>query len=272
MTDSLVDSAAGLFVAVRLGGVALIAARVMPSVVMLPAFGAPALPLALRIAMGVSASVWLSFAFPFLQAPSVSWLLFLTAARELAVGLSLAWLGFLVFRAVGMAGEITDVFRRTQGELHLETEVAAGSSSSSMSVLWGLLAVLLFAELGGPAHIIAALARSYEVLPLFSDRPMSLSPSFVGFAATTIGGICEVAVGLAAPVMVAIWLSELLVAVAGRLVVGNGMGGEAFVRLSSPLVGLAMLLMSLGFVRAGIEGWIVQVPSLFIQVVTLWGR
>ena len=244
----------------------------MPSIVMLPSFGAPALPTMLRLAMGFSASVWLSFAMPLRNAPDVSWLLWLTLARELAVGLSLAWLGFLVFRAVGMAGEMVDVFRRAQGDSEIETEVAAGSSSSVTSILWGLMAVVLFAELGGPAHTIAALARSYEVLPLFSNRPIVWPASSIGFAATIMGGVFEAAVGLASPVLIAIWLSDLLVAVVVRLASGNGTGGEGIVRLASPMVGLAMLLISLGFVRAGIEGWIVQVPGLVVRAVKLWGH
>jgi flagellar biosynthesis protein FliR len=272
LTTTLLDSAFGISSAVHLGGVALISARVVPSIVMLPAFGAPALPLMLRLAMGFSVSVWLSFALPSLDFPAVSWLLWLTLARELAVGLALGWLGFLVFRAVGMAGEIVDVFRRSQPEDHLEAEIGGGVSSSATSMLWGLLAVVLFAELGGLAHTVSALAKSYEVLPLLEMSPTVLPASLIGFVGRIVVGVFEAAVGLAAPVLIAIWLSELTIAVVLRVLSGNGTGGESVVRLSSPLIGLAMLLMSLGLVRAGIEGWIVQVPGLVLRVVTLWGR
>jgi flagellar biosynthesis protein FliR len=272
LIESLLDSAFGISAPRHLGGLALISARVVPSIVVLPAFGAPALPFMLRLVMGFSVSVWLSFALPILNLPDVSWLLWLTLARELAVGFALAWLGFLVFRAVGMAGEIVDVFRRSQPEDQLETEMGAAVSSSATSMLWGLLAVLLFAELGGLTHTVSALARSYEVLPLFQNIPRVLPTSLVSFVGSLVGGVFEAAVGLAAPVLIAIWLSELAISVVLRIVSRNGTGGESVVRLSSPMVGLAMLLISLGVVRAGIEGWIIQVPGLVIRVVRLWGH
>ena len=255
-----------------LGGFALVAARVVPSVVMLPAFGAPSLPLLLRLGFGVAIAGWLSID----QLPTVfaasPLLWFVWFIRELAVGCALAWLCSLVFRAVNMAGQMVDVARLAETEQVADPMDPDGAPSTPLSALYGLLGAVLFAELGGPGHIIAALARTYEVLPLVSPAALSLPDSLVGFVARVVGGVVEAAVGLAAPVIVAVWLTELSVSLVCRAVGSGSAGLTSVVRMASPLAGLGVVLITLGLVRAGIEGWVAKVPALLLHSITLWVR
>lgn len=253
-----------------LGPFALVAARVVPSVVMLPAFGAPSLPLLLRLGFGLAIAGWLSLGVstPAMAPSPLLWIVWLV--RELAVGCALAWLSGLVFRAVDMAGQIVDVARRAETEQVADPMDPEGAFATPLSALYGLLGVVVFAELGGPGHIIAAMARTYEVLPMVSPTALSLPDSLVWFVARVVGGVIEAAVGLAAPVIVAVWLTELSVSLIGRAIGSGSAGLNSMVRLASPLAGLGVVLITIGLVRAGIEGWVAKVPALLLHSVSLW--
>lgn len=254
----------------RVAGFVLVAARVVPCVFLLPAFGAPALPRVLRIALSLAVSAWLCLGLSVPAAPVGGAVWFIWLLRELAVGFTLGWLGAVVFRAVEMAGQIVDLSRRTDGATEVDPAGPGASSATPLSALYALLAVVLFAELGGPAHVIAAFVRSYEVLPLFASRPVVLPMALVVFVARVVAGVIEAAVGLAAPALLAVWLSEVAVVFVARLISGADMRAANLVRLSSPMAGLAMVLLTLGVLRAGIEGWIGRAPALLVRAVTLW--
>ncbi len=262
----------------------MVAARVVPVVALLPAFGAQALPMALRLGMGGALAAWFAVGLSAeggLAAAAVVGLgpldasdfvrLLLIGVGELAIGVALAWLAGLVFVAVEMAGHLADGARRADGAgLLAPLSSEGGESSTPLSGLYALLAVLVFAELGGPGHVLAALVRSYEVLPLATAPGANLSLRLLPLVARTMGGAIEVAVGLAAPVLIAVWLSDLVLALLARLAVG--LSGPVLVQsATAPLVGLAAVLLGLGVLRAGLEGWLLQIPRLLLRTAEVWG-
>jgi type III secretory pathway component EscT len=263
----------------------LVGARVMPMMVMLPAFGAPMLPRLMRVGFGATVAVWLTFALvpdmfqkavPELQGFGTSGFLifFVAGARELAIGVALAWLGSLVFVAVEVAGRLSDVARRADGPTLAAPFSAEGESVTALAALYPLMAALLFAELGGPGRIMAALLRSYEVLPLDLGPSSGASPplGLIALVAATMSGVVEVAVGLAAPVLVAVWLVDLLFALVSRLVGRSAESVGPILNAAAPLVGLGAVLLALGVVRASIEGWVMQIPVLILRAAGLWAH
>lgn len=260
-------------------------ARVIPMMVMLPAFGAPMVPRLMRVGFGGALAVWLTSVLApqtiqvGLPAQDVlgaaGFIVFLVAvARELAIGVALAWLASLVFVAVETAGRLSDVARRADGATLAAPFDAEGDAVSALAALYPLMAALLFAELEGPGHIVAALLRSYEVLPLgFGAASRSFPPpTLVPFVAATMAGVIEVAVGLAAPVLVAVWLVDLVFALVGRLVGGSGGAVAPALSAAAPMVGLGTVLLALGTLRAALEGWVIQIPALILSAAGLWAH
>src|SRR4051812_23267815 len=144
--------------------VGLGAARTLPIAWLVPAFGGPSVPAFIRVGLGLGLAV---LCLPKLtgQVPEAGpalWLLLL--AREAAVGLTLAFVATLIFRAAEGAGRLTDVFRGAN--LAEVISPVSGARTSPLGELTALLAIVIFLELGGLGHLALALGRSYDAVPV----------------------------------------------------------------------------------------------------------
>jgi type III secretory pathway component EscT len=134
------------------------AARTVPVVWLVPAFGGPHVPAHLRVGFGLALAV---LCLPRLvgQVPSGSdagaafWILLI--AREIAVGLTLGFLAALFFRAAEAAGRLVDIVRGANfAEVFSPVSEERTSPLGDMALL---LSVVIFFELGGLGHVAAAL-------------------------------------------------------------------------------------------------------------------
>lgn len=172
--------------------VAWAAARMVPLALAGP-FGPPSARLIVGVALSLAVAPAASGAVS-----SLPWAL--VAAREVAAGLVLGLFVSLIAGAARAAGALVDEARR------------AGAADGALGRLQPLLAMALFSSLGGPALLVDGIARGYEALPLGAATG-------AGGAAATIaaGGVLVTsAVELAAPVLAAMLLAELVVALVAR--------------------------------------------------------
>ena len=269
-------------VAVGLG-----AARAIPIVWMVPAFGGRDLPAAVRLGLGVLLA---SLVLPRLlggpgsmgvvgvmgvgagagppSAGLLGWSLL--ALREVLVGATLGLVVSFAFRAAEAAGGLVDVARGA----NLAEVLAPGSGArtSPLGALYLLAAVVIFLELGGLGRLAAALARSYDAVPLGaglfeapgaasaglrSGNPPSLMPllSLIVAASATL---IESAVGLAAPALVALLLADLALGAVARIAPATPVHFAAMPLKA--LLGLGMVLLGLGALDAalatGFPAWL----------------
>jgi flagellar biosynthetic protein FliR len=212
------DMVQGLALVLALG-----AARTVPIVWLVPAFGGRALPFPVRLGMGLLLA---SFSVPQLMAgaagallrtPSLAaWLLI--AARELLTGATVGLVVSFFFRAAEAAGGLADVLRGATFAEVLAPD--SGQRSSPTGALYLLLATVIFLELGGVGRLSVALARSYEALPLGGSLPLSAPAGLqaqLGLVLVASAKLIESAVGLAAPVIVSLLLADLALGVVGRV-------------------------------------------------------
>lgn len=246
--------------------VGLGAARTIPVVFMVPAFGGPAVPAPLRVGLGLGLAV---LCLPRLagQVPDAApalWALLL--AREVAVGLTLGFVASLVFRAAELAGRLTDLFRGA--DLAEVISPLSGARSSPLGQVTLLLAVVIFLELGGLGHLAVALGRSYDAVPVAA----AVTPAQLGRVAALVLGasaqMLEAALGLAAPVLVALLLADLVLGLVGRAAPQLplhfvGMPAKALLGVGVALVSVAALDTAL---VAGVRGWAV----LLERAVAAW--
>jgi flagellar biosynthetic protein FliR len=248
-------------VAVGLG-----AARALPVAWMLPAFGGPHVPAQVRVAVGLALAV---LCLPVLtgQVPRLgplSWILLL--GREVAVGVTLGFVGSLVFRAAEMAGRLTDILRGAN--LAEALDPTSGERTSPLGDVTLLLAVVIFLELGGPGHVAAALARSYEAVPVAAGvRPAGFAQA-AGLALAASAQMLEAALGLAAPALVALLLADLALGAVGRAAPQIPL---YFVGMPlKALLGVGVVLVSVGALdqtlTAGFRGW----AGLLARAVEVW--
>ncbi len=225
------------------------AARTVPLCWSLPVFGGPAWPFGLRVAVGVGLA---AVCHPFLatapRAGAVA--LALLVVRELFIGLVMGLVCACVFRAAEAAGELADL--TLGGTLEATTTPFGEHRSSPLGVLFLLLAGVVFLEMGGPAHVLSALVHSYEAFPL--DVPLDLAPRAESAALLAIvagAKLIVAAVGLAAPVLVALLLADVALALIGRVVPGVPLASVAVsVRT---LAGVGVLLLALGALWAALQ-------------------
>jgi type III secretory pathway component EscT len=245
------------------------AARAVPIVWLVPAFGGGWLPVPLRLGLGLLLA---SLGLPHLVAAvdvvalasvgPLGWSM--VVAREALIGATVGIVISFFFRAAEAAGALVDVLRGASfGEV---LSPISGARTSPVGALYLLLATVIFIELGGLGRMAVALARSYEALPV-----SLLSPRAAGTAALALGPrpacalvlaasakLIESAVGLAAPVIVALLLTDLALGAVARItpaipVYFAAMPLKALLGVGVVLLGLASLDAAL---IAGLPAWI----------------
>lgn len=199
------------------------AAKVMPVVVLVPAFGLRALPwgarLGLAITLGFSVSPALSQASDFPLGIAVA----LQALSGLPVALSAAALLW----AASMAGGLVDELRQSREYISMPM---LSEPSSPTGVLFALVASVAFLQTGGAGRVVAALNRT----------PPSTQDLWTRVVQDLLSGV-HVAIALSTPFLVAIVLFEITAALVARAVTPSNLQSIwAPVRTVFVLVSLAV--------------------------------
>lgn len=173
-------------------------ARIGPLVALTPALGIGVWPKL------IVAAILTAFVAPSLSSGPL--------VRELLVGASLGLTAAVPFRAAEAAGLLV---KRATGEGYK------------------LFALAVFAALGGPRLVVAALARSYEAFPVGGAAPG------VASVLVAVGQLITAAASIAAPALAALLLAELAVGLVHR---AEPAAAEA---VAAPSVRLLAMLLAL---------------------------
>src|SRR5690606_33971606 len=197
-------------------------ARLLPALLLVPAFGGAALPgparAGLAVALAVSAAPALGPGIP-ANGPLAVQLL-----SELAIGTPPALGAAALVYAAGMAGGAIDDLRaaRESGTLP-----PLSGHTSPLGALLGLLVVVVFLQTGGAARIVQALVT------LDPNAPLAAS------AAAAVLSSVSIAVAVAAPVAVA----AIVLSVAEGLIARAALPAHV-TTLLAPLRGVALLAVT----------------------------
>jgi type III secretion protein T len=236
----------------------LLALRLLPLVLIAPWLAASYAPRLVQLAITACLVVCL---LPIAVTPHT-----LAALPESAVSLALLGLRELLIGLVlGVALAVPVLAVRWAGEL---IGVAVGTpqdGESPYATLHGVLAAALFVTLGGHRLALAALARSLESAPLATltlpDNALAIA---AGSAALLADAITSAAL-IALPVLIALALSDALLALFARLT------STAFLPdlagTSRALLALAVVWMSLAALIGSLPGWF---DNALAQALKLW--
>ncbi|RMH39248.1 MAG: type III secretion protein [Deltaproteobacteria bacterium] len=245
---------------------ALIAARVVPIFTFAPTFGGRLLPGVVRVAVSLAFAALL---VPAVGQPAVAtWgqlpgavAIAVLFAKEIAVGVALAFVVSLPFVAVDVAGRLADVARGASQAQVLVPQT--GERTTPLGDFGLQLAIALFFLLGGHLLVLDALAASYEAVPIAG---LPAASGWWGIARVSIDASAHmfaVAIGLAAPVLAATFLADLALGLVNRVapqvqVYFVGMPAKAVLGVFAFMLALAAVAVTiahdtLGGARAVVE-------------------
>ena len=118
------------------------------------------------------------------------------------------------FRAAEVAGRLGDTLRGANvAEILVPT---AEERASPLGVLYLLLATIVFLQIGGVARLVEALMSSYQTLPIGGGlEPLATRRAALVVVAASAKLIAS-GLALAAPVVVALWLTDLALGLVAR--------------------------------------------------------
>jgi type III secretory pathway component EscT len=212
-------------------------ARLLPSVILIPAFGLPAFPIVIRVGF---ACVLAAVVAPSLPVAAYSpGPLLLAVGAELARGVPVALSAAFCIWGALMAGNLIDELRSATPQLRSPFD---GSPASPIGVLLSLAASVAFLRLGGPARLADALAVAR---PLHEQDLQTLVSSLAH-------GV-QFAVVLAGPLLALVPFLELLHALVARSMVPISAQVVFGPLKAVALLGLVALLLDR--IAAGVVLW-----------------
>jgi flagellar biosynthetic protein FliR len=178
----------------------------------LPLFGGERVPMNIRVVLTLALTL---VCFPILKLspqtlPSDFPSLFLIVVAETLIGFTLGIVAKSVFGAVEFCGQIVGM---QMGFSMASLFDPAMGQQQLMSLFQSLLAMLLFMTLGAHHVFIRAMVESYALIPIGGWH---MSGELIAFLVATTSGIFVLGVKLAAPVMVALLATSVVLGVMAR--------------------------------------------------------
>jgi flagellar biosynthesis protein FliR len=223
----------------------LVLARVGPLFIFAPLFSSKSLPARVRGIVAVGLSIGLTGVAVKGQSPAgdplaVTGLIVV----NLLVGMAFAFAVGLVFSAVQAAGTLTDAV--SGFSFGAQIDPVNGNQGGAFTQLYGMVGVALFLAIGGDAWTLRGLARTFSLVPLTRGPRLN---DLIGGAEKIFGSLFTSALEVAAPVMLAMLITDVAFGMVSKVVPQVNLFGIGF-----PLkVGVALLVVSASLPFIG--GW-----------------
>jgi len=239
-----VNEALSLFAPSQLVGFLLVLARLSPLFLLAPMFSSKQVPPRVRTIVAVALALGLSpLALRGQVVPTDLLSIFELLLKELLVGLAFAFAVGTLFAALSVAGSLLDVLIGfSYGAL---VDPLTGNQGTVLQQLYGLIGIVVFIAIGGDALLVRGIAETYELVPLLEAPALG---GLVEGAQTAFTGIFASALQIAAPVILALILTDAAFGLVSRVVPQLNVfqvGAPAKV-----LVGLLLIGASLPFVTS----------------------
>jgi flagellar biosynthetic protein FliR len=219
-----------------------------------PGLGGAHIPTPVKLGLTVLLALGL---FPAVPVPAVTGDLTLTAviARELAIGLALAFVLRVLIGGAELAGHLSGI--QIGFSYGATIDPQSGVRNTMLATLYGSLATLGILAVNGHHHILRALAASYTGAPIGTGSIGSTLPEAVR---EMLGLLFVVGARLAAPIVIVILLVELIVGLISRSAPSLN-----FMVIGYPLrllVGLTLLAALVPVVPSVVNSMLEQVVAL----------
>lgn len=238
--------------------------RVSLLIFLMPFFGGDNLPTMGKalICIVVTLTIWprLALQMPDLEPHPLTLILLLVS--ELILGLTLALCVHFVFAAIQTGGD----FIGFQMGLTMVSimDPASGARVSVTSQILYMVSMLIFLSFNGHLHLLRALMDSFAYIP---PGGILVTPPLVGTILAMSANMFVVAIKIAAPVMVALLMVELALALMGRAAPQMNLMTMGFpIKIS---VGFFFLGLLFTIMAGHIEEFIVHIEPMFQNLLRL---
>jgi flagellar biosynthetic protein FliR len=198
----------------ELVGFILVLARVTPLFFLAPLFSSQMIPAHVRGLVAVGISIGLApIALHGQHVPTDPFTLAGLIVEGMLVGLGFAFTLSVLMAAVESAGGVIDVLSGfSYGSL---INPINGEESAVITRFYSLVGTLIFLVIGGDAWTLRGLDRTFELVPLTSAPKLS---SLVGGAEQVFTTVFTGALEVAAPVLVALLITDVAFGIVSRVV------------------------------------------------------
>jgi flagellar biosynthesis protein FliR len=220
----------------------LVLARVSPLFLLAPLFSSKQVPARARGVLAVALTLGLTPVVSRHADINLDTLPYaLLILKELLVGLAFVYGLSALFAAVQAAGALLDtLIGFSFGSL---VDPVTGTQSTVLSQMYALFGAAIFVAIDGDAYVVQGLARTYDAVPLLKSPAIG---SLVQGAQTAFSGIFISAFEIAAPVLVAMIITDAALGVVSRVVPQINVFSTGFP--AKMIVGLTLIGVSLPFV------------------------
>ncbi len=192
---------------------ALILCRIAGLFAALPVFGGQRLPANIKIVVVLAITL---VCLPILRltpppVPQDAFGVGLMILREMLIGLTLAFVTQVVFSAVEFCGQIIGM--QMGFSIASVIDPSMGNQTQIMSVMQSLLATLLFLSLNIHHVFIRAIIDSFSIIPLGGWQ---MNEALIRFLVGVTADVFILGIRLAAPVMVTLLLTSVVLGVMAR--------------------------------------------------------
>ena len=184
--------------------------------------------------------------------------IFLTVAKEAIIGGLIGFLAGLLFHALEAVGQLID--QQRGASFATMTDPTSGSQTTPLGSLFTQLTILLFITSGGFILFLSGLYESFRVWPILTYWP-KFDPQFAQFFLARMDDLMALALLLASPMLIALFLSELGLGLINRFAPQLNV-----FFLSMPIksaVGLLILIFYLRFILAFVRDLFFQRFDIF---------
>lgn len=188
--------------------------RVSILIFLLPMFGAQNFPALWKVGVSFVLAVIMIPVVPPLQSlPETAPAIIAGLALEMLLGLALAFIVRLVFASVQLAGQFMAF--QMGFAMARAMDPVTGVQSTSLSQFLYLFTLLIFFAIDGHHMFIHALAVSFQMAP---PNSIHLNPSLSEIMVKASSQMFVIAIKIAAPIMIALFLSNLCLGIVARTV------------------------------------------------------
>ncbi len=225
----------------QVAGFMLVLARISPLFIVAPMFSSKMVPPRVRGLAAVGLAVGIApLAIRGHRVPLDVMGLGALALKEIMVGLAFALAIAAMFAAVSTAGSLADtLIGFSFGQL---VDPTTGNHGGVLAQFYSLIGVAVFIAIGGDTWVIQGLDRSYDLIPLTGYPAIG---SLVGGVQAAFSGIMVSAMELAAPLVLAVLITDVAFGVVARVVPQLNVFSVGFP--AKVLVGLLIIGVSLPF-------------------------
>jgi flagellar biosynthetic protein FliR len=232
----------------QLAGFILVLARVTPLFLIAPPFSSPIIPPRVRGIIAVGISIGLApIALHGQHIPNEPLALGALALEGMLVGLGFAFSFAILFAAVESAGAFADIGAGfSYGSL---IDPLDNNQSGALAPVYSMMGIAVFLVIGGEAWVLKGLTRTFTLVPLTAAPAI---PSLEAGAERVFSTVFTSALEIAAPVMIALLITDVAFGVVSRVVPQLNVFAIGF----PAKVAVAMLVVgaSLPFVGGWISG------------------